>query len=156
MCRKLGRCPQGILNKLLELKKLIRKVDQNYASIYYRVGPKIERNSRGYSKEFFLCNLDYSQLKSRVISHNPNSINYLDNLIMTTTTTQPKTIETKTFINGQDASTLSDQQIFDLIEILENEIKRAGAIKNRPEKLAELINQKEADIKALVAYVDGR
>ena len=66
------------------------------------------------------------------------------------------TIETKTFIEGIDAANLSDEQVFKKIASLENSIKVWSAIENKPKKLDALIEQTKADIKALVAYVDGR
>lgn len=66
------------------------------------------------------------------------------------------TIETKTFIEGIDAANMSDEQIFKKIANLENSIKAWSAIENKPKKLDALIEQTKADIKALVAYVDGR
>lgn len=66
------------------------------------------------------------------------------------------TIETKTFIEGIDAANMGDEQIFKKIASLENSIKAWSAIENKPKKLDAMIEQTKDDIKALVAYVDGR
>ena len=66
------------------------------------------------------------------------------------------TIETKTFIAGVDASTMSDEQIFKKIAMLESTMDSWATLKNRPTKLTKKLAEIEADIAALVAYVDGR
>lgn len=70
--------------------------------------------------------------------------------------TPMKTIETKTFIAGQDASKMSDTQIFRQIASLEADIVKLEAIKAKPKKLLAVIDQANADIAALVKYVDER
>lgn len=65
-------------------------------------------------------------------------------------------IETKTVIRGQDAATLSDDQIFSLIGKLEQEAEGLGKIQNKPKKLGAKIEAIHDDIKKLVEYVDGR
>lgn len=71
--------------------------------------------------------------------------------------TQPiAVIEAKTMIYGQDATTLTDNQIFEFIGKLENSIKRWDGIENKPKKLGAMITQMNLDVAALVAYVDGR
>jgi len=66
------------------------------------------------------------------------------------------TIETKTFIAGREASTLSDEQIFSLIADLESAADKLGKIRNKPKKLVANIEKMQADISKLVEYVDGR
>lgn len=66
------------------------------------------------------------------------------------------TIETKTFIAGREASTLSDEQIFSLIADLEAAADKLGKIRNKPKKLVANIEKVQADISKLVEYVDGR
>lgn len=65
-------------------------------------------------------------------------------------------IETKVFIDGMDASKLTDEQIFSKISQLETVIDGYAKIKNQPDKLKGRITAIEQDIKALVKYVDLR
>ena len=65
-------------------------------------------------------------------------------------------IETKIFIFGVDASTMSDDQIVGRIFDIEGEIETLESVKNKPKKLVTKIEAMKADIKALVEYVDGR
>lgn len=71
-------------------------------------------------------------------------------------TTMTKNIETRVLIQGQDASEMSDEQIFTLIGKLEQQIDKLGAIKAKPKKLEVAIAALQDDIKKLVDYVDSR
>ena len=66
------------------------------------------------------------------------------------------TIETKTFINGQNAAILTDEQIFQKIARLEQEIDKLKAIRAKSTKLEASIEAMEKDVADLVAYVDAR
>lgn len=66
------------------------------------------------------------------------------------------TIETKTFVNDVDASTLTDTQLFDAIAQAEAAIAAKEAIKNKPEKLRAEIDRLNKYIADLVAYIDNR
>lgn len=65
-------------------------------------------------------------------------------------------IETKTFINGSDASSMNDAQIFSKIATLEAEHNRLDGIQNKPKKLVAVMAAIKEDIAKLVAYVDSR
>lgn len=65
-------------------------------------------------------------------------------------------IETRVFIKGKDASLFSDEAIFEVIADLEARIFRANNIGNKPKRLVDLIQKTQADIDALVQYVDNR
>ena len=66
------------------------------------------------------------------------------------------TIETKTFIQGEDAANLTDAQIFAKISSLEGQITKLDAIKTKPKKLVKVIEDLQADIAKLVEFVDAR
>ena len=68
----------------------------------------------------------------------------------------PANIETKTFINGADASELSDNQIFQRIAKLEGEMDKLVGIRAKSVKKDAAIAALQSDIDALVAYVDAR
>ena len=65
-------------------------------------------------------------------------------------------IETKVFIQGKDATEMTDSQIFSLIAKLEDEQDKLSQIKNKPKKLVAAIHALTLDIEMLVEYVDGR
>lgn len=67
-----------------------------------------------------------------------------------------KTIETKTLINGKDASEMSDRQIFTEIARLEQEILKLSSINHKPKKLVAAIAEMQSDIGKLVEFVDAR
>lgn len=74
--------------------------------------------------------------------------------------TQPKEpimkIETKVFINDQDASTYTDDQIFGEIRRAEKRIEELKAIKTPTKKLADNISKLEEYASKLAAYLDAR
>jgi hypothetical protein len=80
----------------------------------------------------------------------------LQQLLKEPTMNTAPNIETKTFINGTDASAMTDAQIFSKIATLEAEHNRLDTIKAKPTKLVKVMEQITADIAALVTYVDGR
>ena len=65
-------------------------------------------------------------------------------------------IENKVFIQGKDATEMTDSQIFSLIAKLESEQDKLSQIKNKPKKLVAAIHALTLDIEMLVEYVDGR
>lgn len=76
--------------------------------------------------------------------------------IMSLKQTQSKLIETRIFINGVDAATLTDDQIFQAIGQAEHQIKELEMIENKPEKLGKKISKLYKAIEKVKAYVDGR
>jgi hypothetical protein len=65
-------------------------------------------------------------------------------------------IETKTFIAGVDAATMSDAQIFRKIASIEQDIDKLLQIKRKPQKLIDAIETMRKDVVALCEYVDSR
>jgi hypothetical protein len=68
----------------------------------------------------------------------------------------PIAITTKTFVNGQDISSLSDAQVYELIAAEEAKIKDLAKIENKPKKLVTEIEKRMAGIQALVTYLDSK
>lgn len=88
-------------------------------------------------------------------NNEPNNFNQLfEEAIMNDTTT--KAIETKTFINGVDAATLTDEQIYQSIKTLENKIASYNAVGKKPKKLQNKIEELQKSIDDIVAYCDSR
>ena len=72
------------------------------------------------------------------------------------TMAKPISIETKTFINGIDATTLTDSQVYDLIASEEAKIAELGKIIAKPKKLVAEITKRQDGIHALVAHLDAK
>ena len=68
----------------------------------------------------------------------------------------PIEITTKTFVNGNDVSTMTDGQIYALIAGEEHRIRELRAIGNQPKRLVAEIAKREAGIQALVTYLDSK
>ena len=65
-------------------------------------------------------------------------------------------IESKVFVNGTDATGMSDGEIFSLIAKTEAEITKLEAIKTPSKKLAAAIDKLQEDVVKLATYVDER
>ena len=76
--------------------------------------------------------------------------------LATTEKTMTATIETKTFISGVDAASMTDEAIFKKIAEIESSIAKWKAIETKPKKLTALIAKMTAEVQALVDYVDAR
>lgn len=78
------------------------------------------------------------------------------NILQETTTMSDKLIETRTFINGMDASKMDDDAIFRAIHDAEKMADKMGDIDNKPQTLINKIADLRKDIAALVNFVDAR
>lgn len=65
-------------------------------------------------------------------------------------------IETKTYIFGQLAANVTDDQVFSQVAALEAQIEQLDKTVNKSKKLAAKIEALHADIKALNDFVDAR
>jgi len=148
ICDKMQRPKEGVLPKLVQLG-LIRRVADGYRYVYLRrVLPdsyKVSCPNREIFVEFIVSN---ATTTGRIVSPTPSL------------QTQPKEpimkIETKVFINDQDASTLTDDQIFGEIRRAEKRIEELKAIKTPTKKLADNIIKLEKYAADLSKYVDSR
>lgn len=133
MCEKLERPATGTLTKLVGVGCLRRETDtRSYRSIYYYRMPLAEDTAA------------------------------VNEAINQTETTQKepamtaKLVENKVYINGTDATGLSDKEIFVLIAKTEAEIDKLKAIKTPSKKLAAAIDKLQEDVVKLATYVDER
>ena len=131
MCEMLERPATGTLTKLVGVGCLTRETDsRSYRSIYYYRMPLAEDTSA------------------------------VNEAINQTTQKEPamtaKLIENKVYINGTDATGLSDKEIFVLIAKTEAEIDKMKAIKTPSKKLAAAIDKLQEDVVKLATYVDER
>lgn len=65
-------------------------------------------------------------------------------------------LETPTFLNGKDIKNYSDAELFEIIRRDEAEIKNLMGIESKPKALKDRINELQAGIDALVAFMDAR
>ena len=131
MCEMLERPATGTLAKLVGVGCLRRETDtRSYRSIYYYRMPLAEDTAA------------------------------VNEAINQTTEKEPtmtaKLIENKVYINGTDATGLSDKEIFVLIAKTEAEIDKMKAIKTPSKKLAAAIDKLQEDVVKLATYVDER
>ena len=135
MCERLERPATGTLAKLVGVGCLTRETDtRNYRSIYYYRMPLAE--------DIAAVNEAVNQTTTETTQKEP---------AMTA-----KLIENKVYINGTDATGLSDKEIFVLIAKTEAEIDKMKAIKTPSKKLAAAIDKMQEDVGKLATYVDER
>jgi hypothetical protein len=129
-------CPYG-----LKTQEEVRMVGSSPAlAAGYAVHEKIDPN---------LC-AQHEQMHAYYLFLNPLRKNIMANA------TPTKAIETITYVYGQPAKDVSDDQIFTHISNLEAQIKTLNAIENKPKKLVAQVASLQAEIDALVALVDAR
>lgn len=133
MCERLERPATGTLTKLVGVGCLTRETDpRSYRSIYYYRMPLAEDTAA----------VNEAINQTETIQKEP--------------TMTAKLIENKVYINGTDATGLSDKEIFVLIAKTEAEIDKMKAIKTPSKKLAAAIDKLQEDVVKLATYVDER
>lgn len=126
MCCSMGRPPAGVLTKLTDMQLIV----------YHSYSDSYELSTRAEAR--------YGAAKQPKQSTSKEPIMAAAN------------IETKTLIAGRDAKSMSDEEIFAFIGELEGQIAKLKLIRAQPKKLIKTIEQLDADIAKLVAYVDER
>ena len=133
MCEMLERPATGTLTKLVGVGCLRRETDtRSYRSIYYYRMPLAEDTA---AVNETINQTETTQKESAMTA---------------------KLIENKVYINGTDATGLSDKEIFVLIAKTEAEIDKMKAIKTPSKKLAAAIDKLQEDVVKLATYVDER
>lgn len=113
---------------------------------------------------------DFSGIERRILEHTHGTVtgrtssstqtiqDYLSSKLGKEPTMITKTpvFEKRVFINGVDATILSDDKLFETIETLEREVERLNAIQAKPQKLGKKIAKLYKDIDRIKAYVDAR
>jgi predicted RNA-binding protein with PIN domain len=79
-----------------------------------------------------------------------------ENQAMSLITNPNVAIETKTVIFGQDANSMSEQQLIDAIRRVEGDISKLKEVKTSSKKIASNIKELEAQLNAIVAVLDAR
>ena len=65
-------------------------------------------------------------------------------------------LEQKTFLNGRDIETYSDDDLFRLIKSLETAAKEWDGLEHKPKALTERLKRLDQNLMALVAFMDKR
>lgn len=133
MCGKLQRSPAGILWRLVA-EGLLEHRD----GLYYHKGPLKPK-------------LAEPQAPTQVSNPAGDSATFEESETMTA-----PIIENKTFINGIEANTMCDLEIFRQIAKLEQTIAGLEAIQMKPEKLKAHIAKLRQGVADLASYVDSR
>lgn len=163
ICRAMDRPPNGVLNKLAEYRCLhydpmangytvARKTPANSRTDKTKVEPDPDPVNR--DAEPTTSPVEIAEHIDSAISHLTRVSNSLKEILMNKT--EIIKIETKTFVNGVDISTLEDSAIYNLIANQESEIEQLDKIKTKPKKLVAEIEKRKAGIDALVAYLDSK
>lgn len=63
-------------------------------------------------------------------------------------------LTTRHFLNGKDVADLHLSQIYEAISQAESQIRELEKIENKPKRLVKEIDQRRADLKALVEFLD--
>lgn len=92
------------------------------------------------------------------VSHLPTTPVTLPTLSTTKAQAMTKTItvEQRTFINGTDARSFTDAQLYDLIAQQEAAIADLDKIQNKPARLVDEIAKRKAGIDALVSFLNAK
>lgn len=101
-----------------------------------------------------ICRVTANDSKTQMPQDTPRKA--MTSSIQEQTMSERKTIEQVTLIQGQDATTLSDEQIFSLIAKTEAKIASLQSIKAKSTKIQGAIDALQKDVNALVEYVDNR
>lgn len=144
LCNLLERPAAGILPKLVSLGMLEKIGDDYYVVITYET-----RSQKVFPKILFDDCFDSAHSGFHFLSDKPVQ---QENIM----TQDIKNIETRTYIQGQDASKLTDAQLFDIIAKLEKDKRGLSLIENKSKKLQAAIDAIANDIAAINTYIDSR
>ena len=93
-----------------------------------------------------------------ILEHPANlyTISQKEHTMNTITTNPSAAIETKIVIFGQDAETMTEQQLIDAIKRVEGDIAKLKEVKTKSKKIAANIYDLETQLNAIVAVLDER
>lgn len=149
MCVTLGRSCAGVIPQLLKHGLIGRDETCDVVKYYYLDAPVT--GLKHSDNEFYpLPDTDNRSVIPQSTTSTKTESNSMN------TALPAIQVKTKTFIHGQDAMSLTDDQIFDLIAKKEADIAALRNIKAVSLKLTARIGAIENDISALVAFVDAR
>lgn len=131
VCEALQRPSSGVISKACWLRMLTStSASGSYTDVVYTVNGRVAE---------------------KVLASFNNAAPIKENVMAT-----EKNIETLVMIQGENAASKSDTQLYQLIAKLEGQIKTLTAIENKPKKLQKTLAELQRDIDQIVAYVDSR
>lgn len=151
ICIAMNRPPNGVLTKLRE----VRCVEFDLSGYRYIVRKKTPSNSavpitsvpdKAPLQEFGGVVIDSAISQPITLTFQETLMNKTDII----------KIETKTFVNGVDVTTMDDSEVYSLIRAQEALIEDLDKIKTKPKKLVAEIEKRKAGIQALVDYLDSK
>lgn len=142
--------------KMIETLELERYFNEKWNLCPYGLRTRDEMEAQSEAREYQEVSTKQTPISDEELVAIINAAPYSVETKMAQTANGAPAIETKIFIFGVDASTMSDDQIVDRIFDIEGQIETLESMKNKPKKLTAKIEAMKADIKALVEYVDSR
>jgi len=135
MCNTMGRPARGVLPKLFQLELIF---SNGSGTVFRQIPTQIKEDSMERSVEKYGCTSGIADATSDA------------------TPAASPAFETRHFIHGREAASMTDAYIFNLIGRKEDEINRLNRIHNKPAKLVAAIEALQSEIDQLVKYVDAR
>lgn len=145
MSLRLGRRPDAVAAKLEDLRRLHRSLDPSYGGVYEV--SELHFKLRGLPNPYRVAQTDGDSVDDPKPQPQPQP---------ESTTMNAPAIETRTFIDGTDASSLSDEAIFLKIAKAEEQVAKYEKIVTKPKKLQAKIDAMKKAIQELADYVDSR
>ena len=160
ICRFMERPAEGVVAKLVSLKLLLYSAANcaYYRSVYVYILPKLFDDTGKYDCDSQIPNSAvFRGVTSQDEAYNQAQQNLYAQLFNSKENEMLDIkVTNKIFINERSAETYSDEEIFELIRKLEDQVKSFEAIQNKPNKLTAQIETTKKQINDLVKYVDNR
>lgn len=142
--------------KMLDVIQMERHFNEKWSLCPYGLRTRDEMEALPEARKYQEVSVKQTPISDEELVAIINAAPYSVETKMAQTANGAPAIETKIFIFGTDASTMSDDQIVDRIFDIERQIETLQSVKNKPKKLVAKLQAMQDDIKALVEYVDGR
>lgn len=158
ICEELGRPAAGVISKMTQLGLVT--FNEEFRAYYVRTtSATVAENLKAENSDSTPTSIWLVQDSLSPKHNDPlkdNEMNKTEFVTQAAHIPQLPNIETVVRIQGQDASRMSDDDIFSFIAKLETQKKVLNGVENKPKKLTAKIDALQADIEKLVAYVDAR
>jgi hypothetical protein len=133
---------------------------QEMMDVPYQIGSSAEIYQSPWLREHLKAIKEFLTKQETPLTFNLNTVNTTGDTTMTNTTVDTTKIEpairVQTLIFGVPFDTLSDEQMYNIINQAQEEIESLKKLKVKPKKLKAKIKAKELDVQALVDLTDAR
>jgi hypothetical protein len=106
--------------------------------------------------KFYYCREIFELIFEDSTTINPQPIEIIPEEPSMSSVDATKAVQVVPFIYGRDATVVTDEEIYKHIRKLEDDIAHYKSLKNQPKKLKARLESMQADIDALVKFVDER